>query len=127
MLLNCHTYYSFGYGTLSTEDLLLEVQKKGYASFALTDINNTSAVIDTIRLAKEKALHVVIGIDFRNGVQQQYIGLAINNLGYQELNIHLSHHLHRDEKFDEIAPEFNHVFIIYPFKNYKGWSLKENE
>lgn len=127
MLLNCHTYYSFGYGTLSTESLIQEVADKQYTAFAITDINNTSAVIDTLRLAKEKSIHAAIGIDFRNGIQQQYIGLAINNQGFQELNIHLSNHLHQQKPFDPIAPAFNHVYIIYPFKSYTGWPLRENE
>jgi DNA polymerase-3 subunit alpha len=127
MLLNCHTYYSFGYGTLSTEALLQEVVDKQYSAFALTDINNTSAVIDTIRMAKEKSIHAAIGIDFRNGVHQQYIGLAINNQGFHELNSHLSKHLHHNTPFDAIAPDFQHVWIIYPFKNYQGQTLKENE
>ena len=74
MLLNCHTYYSFHYGTFSVEDLLQEVKQKGYSTFALTDINNTSAVFDTLRMAAEQGIKPVIGIDFRNGIQQHYVG-----------------------------------------------------
>ena len=127
MLLNCHTYYSFCYGTLSVKKLLAEVYNKGYRSFALTDINNTSAVLDTLRLTEGKPLKPVIGIDFRNGVQQQYVGLAENNEGYNELNVHLSKHLHSGEPFTPIAPDFSNAFIIYPFANYKGWPLKPHE
>ena len=99
MLTNCHTYYSFCYGTLSTEELLKQVQEKGYSSFALTDINNTSACLDAIRLCKGSSLKPVVGIDFRNGVQQKYVGIAINNEGFKELNEHLSFHLHNTLKF----------------------------
>jgi DNA polymerase III subunit alpha len=81
MLLNCHTYYSFCYGTFSIEGLLNEVKQKGYDKFVVTDINNTSACLDTIRLSKQYDLTPIAGIDFRNDVQQCYIGIARNNEG----------------------------------------------
>lgn len=127
MLLNCHTYYSFGYGTYSPEELMDAVLAHGYPSFALTDINNTSACLDTIRLCRDKGLKVVVGIDYRNEVQQQYIGLAINNQGFYELNKHLSEYLHAGRKFEPIAPSFSNVYIIYPFSVYTGWPLREYE
>ncbi|MEO8762034.1 MAG: DNA polymerase III subunit alpha [Bacteroidia bacterium] len=127
MLLNCHTYYSFGYGTLSVEELLGEVASKGYKSFVLSDINNTSACLYTVRSAKEKGLKPIIGIDFRNGIKQQYIGIAKNNAGFKELNEHLSEHLHEAKEFNSTAPEFSNVYVIYPFQNYKDWPLRENE
>ncbi len=127
MLTNCHTYYSFCYGTFSVEGLLDEVTKKGYTTFALTDINNTSACIDTIRLAKERGIRPVIGIDFRNKAQQQYVGIARNNEGFKELNEHLSFHLHSSENFEARAPDFNNAYIIYPLHQYNGWKLRDNE
>lgn len=127
MLLNCHTYYSFCYGTFSVEELLHEVQRNGYTAFALTDINNTSACIDTIRQAKARGIKPLIGIDFRNDTQQKYIGIARNNEGFRELNEHLSHHLHNKHAFAEQAPEFQQTYIIYPLAMYTGWHLKENE
>ncbi|MDI1233910.1 MAG: DNA polymerase III subunit alpha [bacterium] len=127
MLLNCHTYYSFCYGTFSTEQLMDEVCRNGYDTFALTDINNTSAVLDTVRLCKAKNIKPIVGIDFRNKAQQQYIGIAHNNTGFKELNEHLSLHLHSDAPFNPIAPEFNNAYTIYPLNVYKGWKLKANE
>ncbi len=127
MLLNCHTYYSFGYGTLSTEELLNEVAVKGYSSFVLSDINNTSACIDAVRLSEKQGLKPILGVDFRNGIHQQYVGIARNNAGFNELNIHLTQHLHEKKDFDAIAPEFSNCYIIYPLQNYTGWKLKETE
>ena len=127
MLLNCHTYYSFGYGTLSVEELLNEVVLKGHKSFVLSDINNTSACIDAVRSANEKGIKPIIGIDFRNGIKQQYIGIAKNNAGFKELNEHLSEHLHETKNFNPVAPEFSNVYIVYPFHAYTGWTLRENE
>ncbi len=127
MLLNCHTYYSFCYGTYSIEELLDELQQKGHSAFALTDINNTSACLDTIRLAKQRGIKPVVGIDFRNNAQQKYVGIACNNEGFRELNEHLTSHLHHEKEFEDRAPEFKNVYIIYPAHAYKNWKLRENE
>ena len=127
MLLNCHTYFSFGYGTLSVEELFNEAKQKCYSAFVLADINNTSAILEALRLSKEKETKVIPGIDFRNGIQQKYIGIAINNKGFKELNEHLSTHLHSKTAFNDEAPAFTNAYVIYPFKSYKGKILLPNE
>jgi len=127
MLLNCHTVYSFCYGTLSIDELLKEIKNNGYDSFVLTDINNTSACLETVRRAEEKKIKPIVGIDFRNGVQQKYVGIARNNEGFKELNEHLTEHLHSGRKFENEAPEFHNAYIVYPLREYTGWKLRENE
>lgn len=127
MLLNCHTSYSFCYGTLSIEEMLNEISLKGYNSFVLSDINNTSACIETVRQANERNIKPILGIDFRNGVKQQYIGIAKNNNGFKELNEYLTQHLHTNKNFESIAPEFENAFIVYPMSVYTGWTVKKNE
>ncbi len=130
MLLNCHTYYSFGYGTLSIKELLRETWNKGYHSFVLADINNTSAVLDTMRLCYKKAMKPIPGIDFRNGIKQQYIGIAKNNAGFKELNEHLSEHLHEKKDFNKrpgAADKFQNTYFIYPFASFDGQPLNANE
>ncbi|MCY7409782.1 MAG: PHP domain-containing protein, partial [Chitinophagales bacterium] len=125
MYLNCHTYYSFKFGALSTEDLLAEAQSKGVSKFVLSDINNTSAILDFHRLAKKYNVQPVAGIDFRNGVQQKFIGIAKNHEGFFELNNFLSKCLHevkesmtaRETEIPDLAPSFQNAFIVYPFKN----------
>lgn len=127
MLLNCHTRYSFGYGTLSVRELLTEVKQQGYERFVITDINNTSACLESLRLAAGAKLKPAVGIDFRNGVQQLYVGIARNNAGFKELNEHLSRHLHSQSAFDPTAPEFQHAYVIYPLRAWAGQTLRENE
>ncbi|MEZ4979829.1 MAG: DNA polymerase III subunit alpha [Chitinophagales bacterium] len=116
MYLNCHTYYSMRYGSFSEKTLLELAQQNGIRSIALTDINNTSACLNFIQLAQKQGIKPIVGIDFRNGNEQQYIGIAQNNEGFLELNNHLSQHLHNELLFDYLAPNFNHVFVVYPFK-----------
>ncbi len=126
MLLNCHTYYSYRYGTLSIERLFEEVKAKGHTRFALTDINSTSACLEVIRQAPTHGLSPVVGIDVRNGAKQQYIGIARNNQGFRELNEHLDTYVHAGEPFPDRAPGFSNVYIIYPFSSDKQ-QLTDNE
>lgn len=127
MLLCCHTYFSLRYGTLSPSQLLEAAAQNGYKALALTDINNTSATIDSLRLAEEIGIKLSIGIDFRNGIDQCYVGIAKNNEGYRELNQHLSEYTHKGQPFPQSAPNFEHVNIIYPLSKYKKCKLKNYE
>ena len=127
MFLNCHTYYSYKFGTFSVDQLLQEATSKGVSALALTDINSTSACLDFIRHSPENNIKPIVGVDFRNGVQQQYIGIARNNEGFRELNEHLTHHLHSGEDFLRKALMFNQVYVIYPFGNIEYRELRENE
>jgi DNA polymerase-3 subunit alpha len=126
MLTNCHSYYSFKYGTISTEDLIKLLVHHGYNTFALTDINNTAASIDFARLAAQHKIKAVVGADFRNGVQQQYLVLARNNDGFREINDYLTPHLHENINFDTQAPAFKNAYVIYPF-SYADDELRDNE
>lgn len=128
MYTNAHSYYSLRYGILSPEELIDIYLNFHFDYCLLTDINNTSACLDFIRMAQLKNLRPIVGIDFRNSNEQLYIGIAKNNKGFQELNDHLSEHLHAKKDFHPIAPFFNNVFVVYPFSNYpKNKKLNENE
>ena len=85
MYINCHTYYSLRYGTFSEIELLELAKKNDVKMLALTDINNTSACLNFIRKSKAFEIKPVIGIDFRNGSKQLFIGLAKNNEGFNSL------------------------------------------
>jgi DNA-directed DNA polymerase III PolC len=127
MLINCHSWFSLKYGTISPEKLLEELSAKGFTNVALTDINNTSASIDFVRLAQQYNIKPVLGIDFRNGIQQKYIGLAKNMEGFKALNQHLTKYQYDKKQFEETAPEMQDTIFIYPFKSMKFRNLKENE
>ncbi|NJM17135.1 MAG: PHP domain-containing protein, partial [Bacteroidales bacterium] len=127
MLINTHTYFSFNYGTMSPQKLVEDITGKGYSHFAITDINNTSACFELLReLPHNPGLRLAFGIDFRNGMQQQYVGLAQNNQGFMELNLHLTHYLHAGKEFLPRAPYFEHVCIVYPFSKHY-FQLKPKE
>ncbi|HHL53256.1 MAG TPA: PHP domain-containing protein, partial [Flammeovirgaceae bacterium] len=115
MYLNSHTYFSMRYGVMSPAELLATARSMGIGTLALTDINNTSAALEFVRLAPQYHIKPVLGIDFRNGVEQQFVALARNNHGFMALNRFLSQHLHQQRPFPAQAPGLRHSYIIYPF------------
>ncbi|MDT0678003.1 DNA polymerase III subunit alpha [Autumnicola musiva] len=130
MYLNCHTYYSLRYGTFPVEELCKLAQQNGVNSLAVTDINNTSACLEFLRIAPQLGIQPLVGIDFRNGVDQQYLGIARNNEGFRQLNEHLSAHLHIEKDFAAQAPQLPDCYIIYPFEKVvaqKKTNFSKNE
>ena len=128
MHLNCHTHFSLRYGTISEEELLRMAQAFGLDAIALTDINNTSACLNFIRLAPKYGIKPVVGVDIRNGNQQEFVLLAKNNEGFHEINFFLSSHLHEKQPFPVRAPHFHHAFVIYPYhKKLNPSILKAHE
>ncbi|WP_446051366.1 DNA polymerase III subunit alpha [Zobellia laminariae] len=116
MYLNCHTYYSLRYGTFSETELLHLAQANHVTQVVLTDINNTSAALNFVRKAPEYNVRPILGLDFRNGVNQCFVGIARNNEGYLELNNFLSRHLHEKKEIPVAAPKFEHAYVVYPFE-----------
>ncbi len=129
MYLNCHSVFSFRYGTMQAEELLNLSQSMGFPALALTDINNTSACLNFVREAHQNGIKPLIGVDFRNGIKQQFVVLAKNNRGFQELNDYLSFFLHHKESIPERAKSLKRCWVIYPFSRYKHQfiQLKPNE
>ena len=127
MYLNTHSFYSLRYGTIAPETLLQQAQQLGIHTLVLTDINSTSASLEFVRLSTKYKVKPVLGVDFRNGVQQQFVMLAKNNEGFYRINTYLSEFLHR-EKFiiPEKAKQLKDTFVIYPFQSDLR-TLEENE
>ncbi len=83
-----------------------------------------------IRKASDFGIKPLVGIDFRNGAKQLYVGIARSNNGFQELNAFLSHHSHHKIELPELAPQIKDVFIVYPFEQLlqlKKEDFLENE
>ncbi len=117
MYLNCHSWYSLRYGTLSVEGLADEAVKSGVKVLALTDINNSTGMMEFVSVCMEKGIRPIAGIEFRQEDRLLYTGLAQNNEGFRELNEFLSHHNLNGLPLPDRAPELEHVFFIYPLRN----------
>ena len=133
MYLNCHSYFSLRYGTLSPEKLVETAKQRGITCMALTDINNTSCTGEFISRCKEAGIQPIAGIDFRSSEGQQlYVGIAHNGEGFHQLNKYLTHYLLEGKPLPEI---FNHSLtahhssfvIIYPRRTKPITAFKENE
>lgn len=127
MYLNCHSYYSFKYGTLSVTQLLEQAQQLKVDAFVLTDINNTSGCLEFIRESKKYGVRPIVGIDFRTRARQHYIGIAKNNEGFLELNQHLSAYLSDQFVLSAQAPMFYNSYVIYPYGSIHPKQLREHE
>ena len=128
MYLNSHSYYSLRYGTLSIEKLVETAKACGVKSLALTDINNSSGIIDFVKTCRENGIKPIAGIEFRKEEKLLYIGLARNNKGFHELNEFLSVHTIQGIPLPDEAPEFENVTVIYPLSDSEiaKWRNSEN-
>src|SRR5690625_3553338 len=90
MLLNLHSHFSLRYGTLSPAQLVVEMQRHGYDTAVLTDINNSSACLQFVRECQKAGLNGLAGMEYRNGHELLYVGIAKNREGFRELNEHMT-------------------------------------
>ncbi len=124
MYINCHTYYSLRYGTLSPKDLVESAHKLGVKSLVLTDINCGASAYTFIQECKKKKIKPVLGIEFRSNAEGKahtnsqhsafrYIGIAKNNEGYRELCDLLTNSSLDGTPLPLIPPASKNVFYVY--------------
>ena len=118
--LNCHSYYSLRYGTMSVEQLVGKAAENGIESMALTDINNSTAIPEFVRECIENNIRPLAGIEFRRNNELLYTGIARNNRGMKELNEFLSKHNLEGTPLRCPAPRFSDAYIIYSMKKSPG-------
>lgn len=133
MFLNVHSSYSLRYGTMSVEALVRDASFMGINQMAITDVNNSTGVMEFMRVCKTYGIKPIGGIEFRKNNKLLYIGLARNKEGMKELNDFLTfHNLHKKE-LPEQPDTFNHVFLIYPYgskvpeKDYEFIGIRPNQ
>jgi DNA polymerase-3 subunit alpha len=127
MYLNCKTFFSYRYGTFSTEDLVKEAVEVGASAVALTNINNTGDLWDFYELCTQAHIRPVLGCEIRNGDPFLYVLLAKSTTGLLWINRFLTRHLQSKEPFPE-RPDLNaDVWVIYPLGLYNPAQLSEQE
>lgn len=133
MYINCKTYFSFRYGTYSSEELVNDAAEKGVTCLALTNINNTCDAWDFVQCCQRKDIKPVIGTEIRNDHQLLYILLAANADGMAWINDFLSTHLQAEIPFP-LLPDGPHFFntpsdgyVIYPLGYKEPAKLLVNE
>ena len=126
-MIAAHSYNSLCYGTMPIQDLVGRAAALGYQTLPLTDINTTMGAADFVVECRRKGIKPVMGVEFRNGNELLYLALAKNNAGFAELNRFLTQHNLNKQPYPETAPDWEQVFVIYPFGKRKLNLLKENE
>lgn len=127
MLLNLHSYYSLRFGTLSLQDLVSGMLAGGYDTAVLTDINNSSGSLDFIKLGRAAGLNLLAGMEFRNDDQLCFVAIAKNECGFREINEYRTKLNMENRAIPERAPEFEEVFVIYPFSRLNAFPLRDFE
>lgn len=125
MYINVHSQYSLRYGTLSIAKLIEEAAARGITQMVLTDINNSTGVMQFIRECREAGMKPIGGLEFRRDKKLLYIGIAKNKEGMRELNEHLSWHNLNEKELPDEAPVMKNACLVYPF-SYKK-TLRSNE
>ncbi len=127
MYLNCHTYFSLRYGTLSPAQLVEKAKVRGIKALALTDINNTSCSYEFVQLCKKHDIKPILGLEFREGSELRYIGIAKNEEGFYELNKFLTDCSIKGKPLPEVPPPLPNAWIIYAKRPKPIQEFHENE
>ncbi|WET50797.1 DNA polymerase III subunit alpha [Chryseobacterium indologenes] len=126
MYLNCHTYHSLRYGTLSVEDLVQQAADNKLKVMALTDINTITGIYEFYKLCQEKNIKPIVGMDVRVENEPYYICLAKNPQGIAEINRLLTSYNCDGIQIPKVNPRLNETFVIYSLQNIPD-QLLENE
>ncbi|QBJ85142.1 DNA polymerase III subunit alpha [Chryseobacterium gleum] len=125
MYLNCHSYHSLRYGTLSIDDLVSQASALGINELVLTDINTITGVYEFKKKCESQGIKPVAGIEVRKGSKLLYIAIAKEFAGLGEVNKMLTEYNCDGIELPE-RPNLKYNFIIYSLEN-KPEGLKENE
>lgn len=112
---------------MSIKVLIEQLRAYGYDTAVLTDINNSSATLDFIKQCREVGINGLAGMEFRNGNRLLYVGIAKNEQGFKELNDLMTSANRYKSALPAVAPEFDNVFVVYPYGAVKEGELKDNE
>lgn len=127
MYLNCKTWFSYRYGTFSTDNLVKEASEKGVSVMALTNINNTTDAWDFVDFCRQAHIKPILGSEIRNDRELCYILLAKNDEGLLQLNQFLSDHLQQKIPFPKEFPFHKNMWTIYPLGKISPDQLQDNE
>ncbi|WP_294314259.1 DNA polymerase III subunit alpha [uncultured Chryseobacterium sp.] len=126
MYLNCHSFHSLRYGTLSVEELVQKAKALEIKTLVLTDINTVTAIYDFKKQCDEAGIKPVAGMEIRKENRLLYIAIAREFSGIGEVNRLITAYNCEGAELSETAPSFENVSVIYPLQNMPK-ELKENE
>lgn len=126
MFLNCHSFHSLRYGTLSVTELVKQASELGITELVLTDINTVTAIYEFKKESEKYGIKPIAGVEIRKENKFLYLAIAKKFSGIGEVNKILTAHNCDGVELSETAPDFEQVFVIYPLNNIPE-ILQENE
>lgn len=126
MFINCHSFHSLRYGTLSIQELVTQAKALGIKELVLTDINTVTGIYDFKKTCEDLGIKPIPGVEVRKDGKLLYVGIAKKFSGIGEINKMITDHNCDGKELAEAAPEFKEVFIVYPMSNIPS-ELKDNE
>lgn len=117
MFLNCHSYHSLRYGTISVNELVQQAHEYKLRTLALTDINTITGIYEFYKLCKEKSIKPIVGVDVRVENQQFYVCLAKNQTAVGAINRMLTAFNCDEVEIPKKNPKLDNTIVIYPLQN----------
>lgn len=117
MFLNCHSYHSLRYGTISVQDLVQQAVDLNIRTLALTDINTVTGIYDFYKLCQEHHIKPIVGVEIRVENELYYICLSKNPKSIGEINRLLTSYNCDAVAIPKNTPVFENTFVIYPLHN----------
>ncbi|HLO92111.1 MAG TPA: DNA polymerase III subunit alpha [Lentimicrobium sp.] len=127
MHLTFNSYYSLRYGTIPVDKLPVIAREAGAEVALLTDINNSTGIIDFVKACNKEGIKPLAGMEFHDGNRFLYTCIAENNEGFKEINDLMSRSNLQHMALPFPAPPFRNVTVVYPWNNRKTHELGENE
>src|SRR5690606_22111012 len=86
MYLNCHSYHSLRYGTLSLDELVQQAKACNVTALALTDINTVTGIYDFTKACQKEGIKPIVGMEIRDDANRLlYIALAKSRAAIGEI------------------------------------------
>jgi len=126
MYLNCHSFHSLRYGTISLSELVKQAVDAGVKALALTDINTVTGIYDFTKECLANDIKPLVGMEFRKENDLRFITIVKNQSGIGEICRLRTTHNFGETSLPFSAPDFQNVFVIYPLENLPE-NLKEHE
>jgi DNA-directed DNA polymerase III PolC len=110
------------------EKLVAAARRNNVRAMALTDINNSTGMMDFISECRLNAIKPIAGMEFRDENNRLlYVVVARNNEGFREINEFLTRHNLEKLPLPPRAPGFDNAYTIYPLTGSSPVKPLENE
>jgi DNA polymerase-3 subunit alpha len=109
------------------EELVADAARHGHAALALTDINNSTGVVDFVKACGQQGIKPIAGMECRRNESVLYTLLARNNAGFRQINDFYTHYSLQKLDLPDTPFAFDDVYVVWPLERAPQRKLEENE